>query len=248
MEDALSSRMNALVSGRHDAPALVLLHSLGSTTRMWDKVLPALEAKYHVIRFDMRGHGANRLSMETLSIEDLGTDFLQLMDEMNIDRASVCGISLGGLVALWLGIHAPHRLDRLILANTAARIGSREQWEQRMGFVLRDGLSTLAPATVERWFTPQYRANRPDEMESIRAMIAGTDSKGYAACCRVLRDTDLRAEVETIRVPSLIITGTHDEATPPGEGRALHSAIPGSQYVESGRRASLSVGMRRCIR
>jgi 3-oxoadipate enol-lactonase len=226
------ARLYYEVSGNPRGTFLVLANSLGSNLHMWDKVLPALESRHRVLRFDMRGHGESSLAAEPFTLEQLGRDVLRLLDEVKADRASVCGLSLGGLVALWLGIHAPERLHRLIFANTAARIGSREMWEQRIATVQDTGMSPLAAATPERWFTPTYRARHPEEMEQIRQMIAATDPRGYVACCAVLRDADLRAQIGTIGAASMVITGTHDPATPPSDGRALHAAIRESRYLE----------------
>jgi 3-oxoadipate enol-lactonase len=225
-------RLHYEVSGNPRGPVLVLANSLGSDLRMWGKVLPAFESKFRVLRFDMRGHGGSEVAPAPFTIEQLGRDVLRLLDEVHAHRASVCGLSLGGLVALWLGIHAPERVDRLIFANTAARIGTREMWEQRIAIAQNAGMSPLAEMMPERWFTPAYRARHADEMERIRAMIAATDPSGYAACCAVLRDTDLRGEIALVEVPTLIITGTHDPATPPCDGRALHAVIRNSRYLE----------------
>ena len=225
-------RLRYELSGNPGGTVLVLANSLGSNLHMWDKVLPALESRYRVLRFDMRGHGESSVALEPFTIEQLGRDVLRLLDEVEADRANVCGLSLGGLVALWLGIHAPERLHRLIFANTAARIGTREMWEQRIATVQDTGMSPLAAATLERWFTPTYRARHPEEMEQIREMIAATDPRGYTACCAVLCDADLRAQIGAIETASLVITGTHDPATPPSDGRALHAAIRESRYLE----------------
>ena len=220
------------VSGNPRGTLLVLANSLGSNLHMWDKVLAVFESRHQVLRFDMRGHGESGVSPEPLTIEQLGRDVLRLLDEVGAHRASVCGLSLGGVVALWLGIHAPERLHRLIFANTAARIGSREMWEQRIATVQDTGMSPLAVATLERWFTPTYRARHPEEMEQIREMIAATDPRGYVACCAALRDADLRAQIGAVEAASLVITGTHDPATPPSDGHALHLALRKSRYVE----------------
>jgi 3-oxoadipate enol-lactonase len=225
-------RLHYEVSGNPRGAVLVLVNSLGSNLHMWDKVLPAFESGFRVLRFDMRGHGESGLSPQPFTIEQLGRDVLQLLDEVKVDRASVCGLSLGGVVALWLGIHAPARVERLVFANTAARIGNQEMWEQRIATVANTGMSPLAVATLERWFTPTYRARHPEEMEQIRAMIAATDPRGYTACCAVLRDADLRAEIGAIEAASLVITGTHDPATPPSDGRAIDAALRNSRYVE----------------
>jgi 3-oxoadipate enol-lactonase len=220
------------LSGNPRGAVLVLVNGLGSNLHMWDKVLPAFESRYRVLRFDLRGHGKSGHSPQPFTIEQLGRDVLQLLDEVKVDRASVCGLSLGGIVALWLGIHAPGRLQRLIFANTAARIGSEEMWEQRIATVRNTGMSPLAVATLERWFTPTYRARHPEEMEQIRAMIAATDPQGYLACCAVLRDADLRPQIGAIEAASLVITGTHDPATPPSDGQSLHAVLRKSRYLE----------------
>jgi 3-oxoadipate enol-lactonase len=220
------------LTGNPRGALLVLVNSLGSNLHMWDKVLPAFESRYRVLRFDLRGHGKSGVSPQAFTIEQLGRDVLQLLDEVKADRASVCGLSLGGVVALWLGIHAPGRLQRLIFANTAARIGSQEMWEQRIATVRNTGMSPLALATLERWFTATYRAGHPEEMEQIRAMIAATDPDGYLACCAVLRDADLRAQIGAIEAASLVITGTHDPATPPSDAREIHAGLRTSRYVE----------------
>ncbi|MGA2536240.1 MAG: 3-oxoadipate enol-lactonase [Terracidiphilus sp.] len=230
--DCVGASLHYEVSGNQRGGVLVLANSLGSNLHMWDKVLPAFESRYKVLRFDMRGHGESSVAQEPFGIEQLGHDVLRLLDEVGAKRASVCGLSLGGLVALWLGIHAPERVNRLILANTAARIGNREIWEQRIATARGAGMSCLAATMLDRWFTPGYREHHPEEMEQIRAMVAATDPDGYAACCVVLRDTDLRGQTENVRAASLVITGTHDPATPPGDGHALHAAIPNSRYVE----------------
>jgi 3-oxoadipate enol-lactonase len=226
------ARLYYEVSGNPDGTVLVLANSLGSNLHMWDQVLPSLESRHRVLRYDMRGHGESSIAPEPFTIEELGRDVLRLLDEVEADRASVCGLSLGGVVALWLGIHAPERLHRLIFANTAARIGSREMWEQRITTVRDTGMSPLAVATLERWFTPTYRARHPREMEQIREMIAATDPRGYLACCAALRDADLRAQIGAVGAASLVITGTHDPATPPSDGQALHAALRKSRYLE----------------
>lgn len=220
------------ISGRADAPLLILLNSLGSSLHMWDKLLPVFEASFRVLRTDTRGHGQSGVAAESFTIADLGRDVLNLMDAVQAEKASICGVSLGGLVGLWLGIHASDRVDRLILANTAAKIGTKEMWEQRIETVNAPGMAALAAATLGRWFTADYRNKHPDEMEKVRGMIAATDPQGYTACCAVLRDADLRGDAVQVKAASLVITGTYDPATPPSDGRALHAVIRHSRCVE----------------
>ena len=211
---------------------LVLINSLGADLRMWDQVLPALERRSPVLRFDMPGHGRSRAVPGPYSLQQLGEKGLALLDHLRLERADVCGISLGGMVAMWIGIHAPERVRRLVLANTAAHIGTRAGWEQRIAEVRASGMAEVARATAGRWFTPAYQEQHAAEMEFIRAMVAATDAESYAACCGVLRDTDLRGGIAAIAAPCLVITGTHDGATPPSGGQAIVAALRRSRYVE----------------
>jgi len=220
------------LSGAANGEPLVLINSLGSNLRMWDKVLPQFEARFRVVRFDTRGHGASSVPPAPYTIEQLGGDVLFLMDRFGVERANICGISLGGLVGLWMGVCAPGRVRRLVLANTAARVGTRERWEERAAAVRTSGMAPLATATVERWFTPTYRGTHSAEMETFRAMISATNPEGYASCCEVLRDADLRGEIASIEAPCLVISGTHDAAIPPEEGRRLQAALRNSAYLE----------------
>jgi 3-oxoadipate enol-lactonase len=136
------------------------------------------------------------------------------------------------MVGMWLGIHEARRVDGLVLANTAARIGTREGWDERIATVRRSGLAQLANATLERWFTAPFRQGSLQEMDTIRTMIASTPPEGYVGCCAALRDGDLRPQVGTIRARTLVIAGGHDPATTPEDGRRLHEAVPNSSYVE----------------
>jgi 3-oxoadipate enol-lactonase len=220
------------LSGHKDGDLLVLSNSLGSDFSMWNKVLAPLEAEFHVLRYDTRGHGASSVPPGPYSLNDLGNDVLLLLNEIGAHRVNFCGLSLGGLIGMWLGLRAPHRLNRLVLANTAARIGTPEMWHERVMAVRRSGMEALASATPARWFTTQYREAHPGEMKQIQATIASTSSEGYIACCAALRESDLRASLPSMAVPSLVIAGTHDPATPPSDGRALAAALPRAQYVE----------------
>ena len=230
--DLASVRLHYQISGAPQGEALVLMNSLGSSLRMWDKLLPRLEAQRRVIRCDTRGHGNSSAPPGPYSVARLGEDLLTLLDRLAVDRADFCGVSLGGLNAMWIGIHAPRRVRRLILANTAARVGSAEQWEQRMAAVRASGMAALADASLDRWFTATYRHRHPDEIQFIREMIAATPPEGYIGCCAALRDADLRPQMGSIQAPCLVIAATHDAATPPAEGQALCAAIRNSTYVE----------------
>ena len=220
------------LSGAPDGPVLALANSLGSNLHMWDKALPSLERATRVLRFDTRGHGRSNVPSGPYSMEQLGNDLLFLLDYLRIRRVDLCGISLGGLVAMWAGIHAPDRLGKMILANTAACIGTRESWEQRIAMVRSSGMETVASQTLERWFTSAYRERHSEEMEMFHKIISATNIDGYCGCCSALGDTDLRDGIAAIEVPCLLITGTRDPVTPPPDGRALQAALRNSKYIE----------------
>lgn len=230
--DTGNLRIHYALSGREDGDIVVLSNSLGSNLRMWDKVLPALEADYRVLRYDARGHGASGVPTGPYTLSQLGRDVLDLLDALGLERVHFCGLSLGGLVGQWLGIHTPQRISRMVLANTAARIGSGAMWDERIASVRKSGMEALAPATLTRWFTPDYRDRHLSDMAEIRQMIASTSPEGYAACCAVLRDADLRTCLPSLRIPCLVITGKHDPATPSSDGTALAAALPCAEYLE----------------
>jgi 3-oxoadipate enol-lactonase len=220
------------LTGPDDAPPLLLSNSLGTDRGLWDAQIDTLSRSFRVLGYDTRGHGASDAPPGEYTLERLGRDALSLMDHAGIASAHVCGVSIGGITALWLGVHAPDRVRRLVLANTAARIGSVESWEDRMATVRAGGVAGLAEATMERWFTARFRAAHPGTVARIRATFASTSAAGYLGCCAALRDADLRADSARVRAPAMVIAGAHDPATPPALGEALASAIPGATLVQ----------------
>lgn len=218
--------------GPEDAPVLVLSNSLGTTLDMWAPQMPALSRRFRVLRYDSRGHGRSGAPAGPYDIARLGRDVVALLDALEIPRARFCGLSMGGMTGMWLGVHAGERLDALVLCNTAARIGTAAQWNARIGRVEADGMAAVADAVVERWFTPGFIAAHPDEVRPLRHMLTESPPAGYAACCAAVRDMDLRDALPRIGVPTLVIAGTHDGATPAADGVAVAEAIPGATYVE----------------
>jgi 3-oxoadipate enol-lactonase len=225
-------RLYTDASGESARPPLILLNSLGTDLHLWDGQCDEFARHWRVWRYDTRGHGRSDVAPGDYTIERLGRDVLAIMDEAGIPRAHLCGISIGGLTALWIATHAPERIDRLVLSNTAARIGHVTLWEERMDLVRREGVAALADATMGRWFTPAFRSRAPDTVAKIRRTFVGVDRAGYVACCAALRDADLRPEASRTSAPTLVVTGTHDPATPPADGRWLSEHIAGAQYVE----------------
>ena len=225
-------RLHYTLGGADGAPVVVLSNSLGTNFSMWDPQTPALAKQFRVLQYDTRGHGQSSVTPGPYSVELLGGDVLRLLDFLRLDRVHFCGLSLGGLTGMWLGVHAAGRFSKLVLCNTGAKIGTLETWNTRIESVRRDGMKAIASAAIERWFTPEFRAAAPDAVANARRMIEDTPPEGYAGCCAAVRDFDFREAVTAIRVPTLVISGTHDPATPPAAGRFISERIPGAQFAE----------------
>jgi len=220
------------LEGQRGTPVLLFSNSLGTNYSMWDPQVPELRKKLRVLRYDTRGHGQSSLTPGPYSIEQLGKDVVALLDALDLDRVHFCGLSMGGMIGMWLGVNAPDRLNKLVLCNTAARIGTPETWNARIEAVRRNGMKSVAPAVVERWFSPAFRQRAPAAISNIQKTLEETNPDGYAACCAAVRDFDFREPLSRIRIPTLVISGAHDPATPPGDGRFLAHHIPGARYAE----------------
>jgi 3-oxoadipate enol-lactonase len=220
------------LEGREDAPVLVLSNSLGTNLDMWAPQMPALLQHFRVLRHDARGHGRSDVTPGPYAIAQLGEDVLALMDHLKIDRAHFCGLSMGGMIGMWLGAHHAARIDRLVLCNTAAKIGTPDTWNPRIAKVDAEGMASVVDTVLDRWFTPGFRQRAPEQVGVVRDMLLNTAPAGYGANCAAVRDMDLRADIASIGVPTLVIAGTHDGSTPAADGRAVADAIPGARYVE----------------
>jgi 3-oxoadipate enol-lactonase len=225
-------RLHYEVEGPPGAPWLVMLNSLGTDLTLWNGQVRELARSFRVLRFDVRGHGTSTAMAGEYAIDQLGADVLSLLDELAIERAHLCGISLGGLTAQWLASYAAPRVERLVLSNTAARIGSVQRWQERMDLVREHGLAPLLAISLERWFTPHFRVREPLLVEEFGRRLLATDAAAYVGCCAALRDADLRPQLASIRAQTLVIAGTHDLATTPAEGRELASSIASARLVE----------------
>lgn len=220
------------VDGHPKRPWLVLGNSLGTDMLMWEPQMPAFTQHFRVLRIDTRGHGASDVPPGDATIEELARDVLGLADALGIERFAYCGLSLGAMVGLWLGIHAPRRLDRLVLSNASAHLPAYESWTLRMQTVRRDGMAALTDAVMQRFFSQAYRDRDTPFYHSMRASFEATPAEGYAACCAAVRDADFRDRLPDVRVPTLVISGALDSATPPDpHGHLLHDGIPGAQWA-----------------
>ena len=227
------------IDGREEAPALLLLHSLGTSHALWDEQLPPLVDRYRLIRYDMRGHGKSSAPPGAFTIEQLGRDALAVLDAAGAKTAVVCGVSIGGLTSVWLGQHSHERVAKLVLANTAARIGTAEGWSGRMRDVQAEGMTAAAEQALPRWFTDEFRAAHPEVMSRYLRIASACPLESYIAACAVLRDTDLRRDLHRITAPTLVVAGSKDLSTTVADGAYLRDNIP-EAYMEVLEAAHLS--------
>jgi 3-oxoadipate enol-lactonase len=220
------------LEGQAGKPILILSNSLGTDFSTWDPQVPEFLKSFRVLRYDTRGHGQSSVTPGPYSIEQLANDVLALADALKLDRFHFCGLSMGGMIGIWLAANAPQRLMKLVLCSTAAKIGTPETWNARIDTVRKQGMKPVAAATIERWFSPAFRAKNPATVAGIQKMLEAAHPEGYAACCAAVRDFDFREQLGKVRTPALILSGTHDPATTPADGRFLANQIQGARYVE----------------
>ncbi len=230
MTDATTVELHRVLEGLEDAPVLVMSNSLGTNLRMWDDQAPALGERFAVLRYDHRGHGGSPVPPGPYRIEDLGRDALAMLDGLGIERFSWCGLSIGGMVGMWIASEAPERVERLVLCCTSALLGPRELWEERIKVATEEGMEPLVEGVLARWFTEDFVSANPDKVEKAAQMLRDTHPEGYAACCAAIRDMDLRDRLGSISAPTLVISGSEDPATPPEHGQLIGDSIPGARF------------------
>lgn len=234
------SALHHEVSGPVEAPALLMGGSLGTSLRMWDSQL-SLADDLRLVRFDHRGHGGSAVPAPPYEIADLGRDVLELMDRLELERAFYCGLSIGGMVGMWLGANAPERFERLVLLCTSAHMPPAAAWQERAEAVLRAGsVEPIADAVVERWLTAEFAQRHTEVRARLRAMLVATPAEGYAGCCGAIERMDLRGELSRISAATLVISGADDPATPPEQQRLIAEAIPGARHETVGPAAHLA--------
>ncbi len=219
-------------SGPEDAPVVLFSNSLGTTLRMWDVQIADFTQHFRVLRYDTRGHGQSTVTPGPYSIEQLSNDVLRLLDLLQLTQVHFCGLSMGGTTGQFLGSHSPTRFNKIVLCSTAAKIGTPESWNARISTVQQNGMKAIASAVIERWFTAPYRSSHPAEIATMQSMLENANPAGYAANCAAVRDADLTPSLSSIKAPTLIVSGTHDPATTPADGRILAKLIPDARFAE----------------
>jgi 3-oxoadipate enol-lactonase len=222
--------LHHVIDGPDDGPPLLLGSSLGTSTEMWRDNVAALAERHRVIRYDHRGHGRSPEPRGPYEIEDLGRDVVALLDRLGIARASVGGVSLGGMVAMWLGAHAPDRVDRVVAACTSAYMPDAP-WAERAATVLQAGSTEpIADGVVQNWLTPGYARDHSEQREHLRSLLVASPAEGYAACCGAIERMDLRDDIARVAAPTLVISGSDDPSTPSEHQAAIASRIPGARH------------------
>ncbi len=226
------ARMAYRFDGDADKPVLVLSNSIGTTLHMWDGQISELSRHFHVLRYDLRGHGASSAPAGAYSMDRLGRDVIELLDALGIERVHFLGLSLGGMIGQWLGIYAPERIDRLILSNTSPLLGTADQFDQRIASVLqaKDMVET-AEMFLGNWFPARMLEAKEPVVEEFRAMLLATDRQGLAGCYAAVRDMDLRRTIALIPNPTLVIAGQYDTVTAASHSELIAATVPGSTLV-----------------
>ncbi|MFD6679480.1 3-oxoadipate enol-lactonase [Micromonospora parva] len=227
----MTARLHLTVDGPTVAPVLLLGSSLGTAAAMWDPQVPALARRFRVIRYDHLGHGRSAVPPGPYTLDLLGRELLRTLDDLDVPWVHYAGLSLGGMVGMWLATYAPERVRRLALLCTSASLGPPEQWRDRAATVRAEGLPTIADAVVARWFTPAFAAARPEVVAAHRAMLTATPPDGYAACCEAIAAMNLRPDLGRVAAPTLVIAGADDPATPVPHAREIVGRIPRARLV-----------------
>jgi 3-oxoadipate enol-lactonase len=227
----VSGELEHRFDGDPSGSPLMLANSLGAELGMWDEQMPAFAPSFRVLRYNHRGHGGSPAPPGPYSIESLARDALDLLDRHEIEQADFAGVSLGGMVGLWLAINAAQRIGRLVLCSTTAYGGGPEMWLERAATVREQGMSAVTEPTLERWFTAEFLSSHPDRVDQIRKMLLRTDPEGYAGCCEAIAEHDLRARLGDIVAPTLIITAAGDPSIVPEVGQLLADAIPKARLL-----------------
>ncbi|MGH2881895.1 MAG: 3-oxoadipate enol-lactonase [Solirubrobacteraceae bacterium] len=216
--------------GKRGSPGLVFTGSLGTDLTMWGPQAELLKPRFCTLRYDIRGHRSSPVPPGPYSIADLGGDLLALLDRLGIERASLCGLSIGGMISMWVAAHAPERVERLVLCCTSAQLGPPSAWHERAAIVRAEGVGAVADAVLGRWFTAGFAAANPDEVERLRGILTATPREGYAGCCEAIAQMDLTPDLPSIAAPTLVIAGEQDPSTPPEHGRRIADLIPGARF------------------
>lgn len=223
--------LNYHTFGDKTKPALIFSNSLGTNYTMWQAQIDALKDDFFVICYDTRGHGQSSAPSHAYTIDELGGDVVALLDFLGVEKANFCGISMGGLTGIWLAINQPKKFNKIIVSNTAAKIGNKDAWQDRANSVRANGLQDIAQSAPSRWFTDDFIKNHPDVVKALSDNLAKGDKDGYANCCEALAVADLRDDLKNAQVPMLVIAGEKDPVTTVADGEFITANAPNSELA-----------------
>lgn len=224
-------RLAARLDGPDGAPVVVLGNPIGTTSGIWDAQAAVLRSRFRLLRWELRGHGEagarSPAPAGPYSMAELGSDVLGLLGEHGITSAAYCGISLGGMIGIWLAAHAPERISSLVACCTAVTpMPSRQAWLERVALVRSAGMASISEMMPPRWFTPGFIARAPAAVARVVDMLRGTDPEGYAGCGEAIAGMDLRPALAAVKAPTLVIAGAEDLAAPPWQAAQTAAGIP----------------------
>lgn len=225
--------VNYTLDGPASAPVVTLSHSLATDLSMWDPQMPALTARYRVLRYDTRGHGGTDAPAGAYTLDQLSDDARQLLGRLGIDRTHWVGLSMGGMIGQTLALRSREFFRSLSLCDTSSRIPeeARPLWADRIKTAETQGMEPLVESTIARWFTAPYRERGGAALDGVRKMIRSTPPLGYAGCCHAIAALNLTARLAAIKIPTFVIVGEEDQGTPVAASKAIQAAIKGSELV-----------------
>lgn len=222
-------KTNYKIQGTPNSPVLMFSNSLGADLTMWDALVPYLLPYFRVLQYDTRGHGKSEVTEGPYNIAMLGQDVIELLDALHIEKVYFCGLSMGGLIGQYLGIHHPERLHKLILSNTDSKIGDEKRWNERIDLLEKEGMEALVDATMQKWFTEGFHKTNPSRVAEMKQIFSANNFIGYTGCCSAIGAADFREDIKNISVETLIITGDEDEVTNVAQAENMQATIPNAQ-------------------
>lgn len=221
------------MDGPESVPVIVLSNSIGTDLTIWDQATESLKSRFGVLRYDSRGHGKSDVPCGPYTIPMLAGDVLGMLDQLGIGRVHFCGLSLGGMVGMWLATNCPERIAGLVLCNTAACVPPPEGWDARANVVRENGMQGIRSAVLERWLSEDFRARDPAGVARLLDMVQASPVQGYIGSCAAIRDMDQRHTIQAINAPTLVIAGARDIATTPEALRFIAANVAGeAAFVE----------------
>lgn len=236
------------LAGPEQAPVLVLSHALGLDSAMWTPLVASLGRRFRLLLVDTRGHGGSPAPAGPYRIGELADDYVRLLDRVRIDRVSWCGLSLGGMIGMWLAANAPSRIDRLVLCCTASRLPPRAGWLDRAaGVRCAQTTAALVDQSLDRWLSNEFRRSHPEIANRCASTLLACDTEGYAGCCEAIAELDLRAELPWITAPTLVVAGMDDPICSVSASATLAGSIPGAGFLAvPGRHLAVVESAERC--